>query len=335
MNTVVKNTTIAMVLEQAGGNFIKKTIELPEIGTKQVKIEIYASAVNPLDTKIWSGNAGHAKQPLPAVLGTDLAGIIVETGSHVTKFKVGDEVFGLTGGVGGNQGSLAQFAVVDEVLLAKKPKNLSMQATAALPLIFITAWEGLVDRAKVDAHKTVFVQAGAGGVGSMAIQIARAFGATVYATASVADHDLIRSYGAIPITFEEMESGEYLNKYTCGEGFDIVFDTLGGTFLDAAFKAVKIYTGHVVTALGWGSHSLAPLSFRGATYSGIFTLLPLITDIGRAYHGEILSEATALAESGKLVVRLHPSAYTLNHVDEAHALVRAGKAKGKVVIKIK
>lgn len=335
MYTIERNTSDALVLEEAGKAFIKKTINLPQIGANQVKIEIYASGVNPLDTKIWSGNAEHAKQPLPSVLGTDMAGKVVAVGSLVTRLKVGDEVFGLTGGVGGNQGSLAQFMVIDEVLLAKKPNNLSMAQSAALPLIFITAWEGLVDRAKVDQHKTVFVQAGAGGVGHMAIQIAKAFGATVFTSAAIADHDLIRSYGATPVTFEEMHSGAYLDSYTNGAGFDIVFDTLGGTFLDAAFKAVKTYTGHVVTSLGWGSHSLAPLSFKGATYSGVFTLLPLITGKGRAHHGEILAKAAALAESGKLTVRLHPKQYTFENVDEAHAVVRQGQAKGKVVINIK
>ncbi|WP_293308370.1 zinc-binding dehydrogenase, partial [Pedobacter sp. UBA5917] len=208
-------------------------------------------------------------------------------------------------------------------------------AAAALPLVFITAWEGLVDRAKVDAHKTVFVQAGAGGVGHMAIQIAKAFGATVYATARAEDYDLIRRYGATPIGFEEMHSGAYLDTYTNGAGFDIAFDTLGGTFLDAAFKAVKTYTGHVVTSLGWGSHSLAPLSFKGATYSGVFTLLPLLTGKGKIHHGEILTEAAALAESGKLQVRLDPSHYTFGEVNEAHSVVREGRAKGKVVIHIK
>uniref|UniRef100_UPI0025E7A533 alcohol dehydrogenase catalytic domain-containing protein n=1 Tax=Pedobacter sp. UBA5917 TaxID=1947061 RepID=UPI0025E7A533 len=126
MNTIENNTTEALVLEQAGGKFIKKTISLPEIGADQVKVEIHASGINPLDTKIWSGNAEHAKQPLPAVLGMDLAGKITAIGADVTRFKVGDEVFGMTGGIGGNQGSLADFAVVDEALLAKKPANLNM-----------------------------------------------------------------------------------------------------------------------------------------------------------------------------------------------------------------
>ncbi|MBK1897800.1 zinc-dependent alcohol dehydrogenase family protein [Chryseobacterium paridis] len=335
MTTEKIQTTTAMVLEQIGGNFIKKTIDLPTIESNQVKIEIYASGINPLDTKIWLGQAEHAKQLLPAVLGMDLAGKVVEKGNNVTRFEIGDEVFGLAGGVGGNQGTLARFIVVDEDLLAKKPINMNMVETAALPLIFITAWEGLVDRAKVDQNKTVFIQAGAGGVGHMAIQIAKAFRATVYATAFEKDYDLIRSYGATPISFAEMESGSYIDTYTNGKGFDIVFDTLGGTFLDAAFKAVKIYTGHVVTSLGWGTHALAPLSFRGATYSGVFTLLPLITGKGKAHHGDILSEATRLVESGKLNVRLHPGDYNFDNIDEAHSIVRQGKAKGKVVVHIK
>jgi len=133
-------------------------------------------------------------------------------GPGVTAFEKGDEVYGMAGGVGGLQGTLAEFAAVDIDLLARKPANLSMRQAAALPLSVITAWEGLVD---------------------------------------------------------------------------IVYDTVGGATLDASFASVKRYTGHVLSSLGGGAHSLAPLSFRGATYSGVFTLLPLITGENRAHHGEI------------------------------------------------
>ena len=210
-------------------------------------VKIKASGVNPLDLKIREGNAGHAKTKLPAVLGIDMAGVIEAVGEGVTSFKPGDEVFGMTGGIGGIQGSLAEYAAVDTELLALKPAKISFKEAAALPLTFITAWEGLVDRAKVSAGQTVLVHGGAGGVGNMAVQLANSFGAKVYATGSASQAEIIKSYDAIPIDYATETVNDYVNNHTAGEGFDIVFDTIGGATLDASFEAVKIYTGHVLS----------------------------------------------------------------------------------------
>jgi NADPH:quinone reductase-like Zn-dependent oxidoreductase len=154
-----------------------------------------------------------------------------------------------------------------------------MREAAALPLVTITAWEGLVDRAKVHAGQSVLVHAGAGG------------------------------------------------------GFDIVYDTVGGATLDASFLAAKRYTGHVVSALGWGSHSLAPLSFRGATYSGVFTLYPLIGGEGRPHHGEILAQASALVDAGKLRPLMYKQGLNIQDIGIAHDLVASGTL-GKVVVEL-
>ncbi|MFB8759324.1 zinc-binding dehydrogenase [Streptomyces nigra] len=117
-------------------------------------------------------------------------------------------------------------------------------------------------------------------------------------------------------------------------GFDIVFDTVGGPVLDASFEAVRTHTGHVVSALGWGTHALAPLSFRGATYSGVLTLLPMLTGQGRAHHGEILREVAALVDDGKLRPLLDATRYTLADAANAHQAVQSGTAEGKVVVHI-
>src|SRR6201999_4371977 len=143
----------------------------------EVLIRVAASGVNPLDAKIRAAKADHAKQPLPAILGLDMAGTVVKTGHGVTAFKPGDEVFGMVGGVGGLQGTLAEFIAADAALLAHKPKGLTMRQAAVLPLVTITAWEGLVDRVGVHSAQTVLVHAGAGGVGYAAVQIAMAYGA--------------------------------------------------------------------------------------------------------------------------------------------------------------
>ncbi|HEY6773532.1 MAG TPA: alcohol dehydrogenase catalytic domain-containing protein, partial [Oxalicibacterium sp.] len=142
-----KSTMQALVIEQVDGPFVLREFPIPQIESGQVLVKIAASGVNPLDTKIRAGKAEHARHPLPAVLGIDMAGTVVAVGPGVTRFQPGDEVFGMTGGVGGVQGSLADFAAVDADLLAHKPASMTMREAAALPLIFITAWEGLVDRA--------------------------------------------------------------------------------------------------------------------------------------------------------------------------------------------
>lgn len=324
----------ALVLENFGTPYQLKEIDKPIAGKGQVLMKVDASGVNPLDIKIKHGQAAHAKVTLPAILGIDIAGTVEAVGEGVTAFKPGDEVYGMTGGVGGNQGSLAEYAAVDAGLLAVKPKNLDMREAAALPLIFITAWEGLVDRANVSAGKTVLVHGGAGGVGHIAIQIAKAKGATVYSTVDPTKNKLVESYGATPIDYTSLTAEEYVQKYTNGEGFDIVFDTLGGTTLDESFKSVKQYTGHVISILGWGSHSLAPLSFKGATYSGVFTLYPLISGKERKHHGEIMREATILAETGKLVPFLNPHHYTPATIEDAYNDIEHSKVKGKTVIDI-
>src|SRR5262249_20371513 len=162
----------------------------------------------------------------------------------------GDEVYGMVGGVGGLQGTLAEYIATDADLLARKPKNLSMRQAAALPLVAITAWEGLVDRAKVGADQTVLVQAGAGGVGHVAVQLARDYEVKVFATVSPDKTHIAESFAAIPIDYRSFSVEEYVEKMTAGTGFDIVFDTVGGATLDSSFIAVKRYVSHVVSCLG-------------------------------------------------------------------------------------
>ncbi|WP_159474758.1 zinc-dependent alcohol dehydrogenase family protein [Dyadobacter sp. 3J3] len=324
----------ALVLEQFEAPYVLKEIAIPTVGDDQVLVQIKASGINPLDLKIKSGNAGHAKAILPAILGIDMAGIIVKVGQNVEDFKVGDEVYGMTGGIGGVQGSLAQYASVDPDLLALKPKNLTMREAASLPLAFISAWEGLVDRARVSEKHSVLIHGGAGGVGNIAVQLAKSFGAKVFATVSESQKTFLNNLGATAIDYEKESVSDYVDLHTNGDGFDIIFDTIGGTTLDASFQAVKIYSGHVVSILGWGVHSLAPLSFRGSSYSGIFTLLPLLSGKGRKRHGEMLKEATRLAENGLLKPILDSQIYILETIEEAYKAIESRIARKKVVIEI-
>jgi NADPH:quinone reductase len=321
------------IVETPGGEFRAAESLPPKLEINHVLVRIAASGVNPIDTKIRAGKAAHAKQPLPAVLGLDMAGTVEAVGSGVTAFRSGDEVYGMVGGVGGLQGTLAEFIAADADLLPHKPTNLSMREAAALPLSTITVWEGLVDRAQVGADHKVLIHAGAGGVGHIAVQVARAFGAEVFATVSAEKNNVVESVGATAIDYRSGSIEEYVATYTSGKGFDIIFDTVGGATLDASFGGVKRYTGHVVSILGWGTHSLAPLSLRGATYSGVFTLLPLITGENRGHHGKILAHAASLVEAGKLRPLLSDPRFSLADIGAAYDFVEAGSL-GKVVVEL-
>jgi NADPH:quinone reductase-like Zn-dependent oxidoreductase len=307
-------------------------VATPQAGPGEVLVRVIASGVNPLDVKILTGAADHARQPLPAILGMDMAGVVVAAGKDAATFREGDEVYGLAGGVGGHAGSLAEYMVADARLLSRKPPNLSMREAAALPLAFITAWEGLVDRAEVRAGQHVLVQGGAGGVGQMVLQIAHARGATITATGSPSARETIERLSA-RFAHKGESPSEIVARSTGGKGFDIVFDTAGGASLDAAFTMV-IRFGHVVSALGWGRHALAPLSFRAASYSGIFTLLPLLTGVGREHHGAILAEATRLAEAGKILPALDHRRFSLATVGDAYHAIETGAARGKLVVDV-
>lgn len=322
----------ALILEEFKSDFQIKEIDKPIPGIGEVLVRIKASGVNVLDTKIKAGNAAHAQVILPAILGIDMAGIVESVGNEVTAFSPGDEVYGMTGGIGGVQGSLAEYAAVDARLLAIKPSALSFKEAASIPLAFITAWEALVDKGKIGAGMAVLIHGGTGSVGHIAIQLAKSFGSKVFATGSAENLTEIEGYDVTAIDYNAVAVSEYVNLYTEGKGFDVILDTVGGTVLDNSFQAVKKYTGHVVSILGWGSHSLAPLSFRGGTYSGVFTLAPLLSGEGRAHHAEILEKATLLANSGQLKPAVNPKDFSFENIEEAYSGLENHTLKNRAIV---
>jgi NADPH2:quinone reductase len=326
-------TMHALLLRRHDGPLELVEMARPALSPGEVLVRIAASGLNPLDLKIREGAAAHARHPLPLVLGIDMAGVVEAVAPDVSAFRPGDEVYGMTGGVGGIQGALAQYAAVDARLLAHKPRNLSMRQAAALPLAFITSYSGIVDGARLRAGQTVLVQGGAGGVGHVSVQLARALGARVYATASTRDQEIVARLGATAIDYTAQSVQQYVETCTQGAGFDLVVDTVGGATLDASFLAVKHF-GHVTSALGWGTHALAPLSFRAATYSGVFTLYPLLSGEYRAHHGEMMREATRLAENGKLAPIVDPRRFDLASAEAAYEALADGSARGKIVVDV-
>lgn len=334
MNYKINKKMKAFVLEEFGKPLAFREIDQPVPKDDEVLVKIKASGLNPLDIKIKNGQASHAQVIPPMVPGVDMAGIIEKIGKNVQHFKPGDEVFGLVGGVGQHQGTLAEFIAVDPALLSLKPKNISFKEAATIPLVFITAWEALVDKINLKQDQTILIHGGNGGVGHIAIQIAVAKGAKVYTTVQADKIELMKNYGAEGIDRNALSVEEYVHQYTDGAGFDAILDTVGGSVLDYSFQAVKRYTGHVASILGWGTHSLAPLSFRNASYSGVFTLYPLLSGEGKKHHGEILKEASRLIEEGKIKIMLDENSYLLEQVNEAYDLLENNLAMGKIALEI-
>ena len=250
----------AMVLNEYGDNAEFQLTELPQPSVKagHVIVRVAATSVNTVDTMIRQMGKDLPLSPdLPAVLGMDFAGTIEAVGEGVTDFVPGDEVYGCAGGLADLQGTLAEYMLADAKLIAHKPKTLSMREAAALPLVGITAYEGL-QRAGAQAGQKVLVHGGAGGVGHVAVQLAKHFGAEVYATASGGKQmDVIEKYSATPINYKAEEVADYVAKHTDGAGFDVIFDSVGGANMTNSFEAAAL-NGHITSTVSLLELDLTP-----------------------------------------------------------------------------
>jgi len=310
-------------------------IPKPSLKPGHVLIKVHATSVNQIDCKIRSGAVPDIAPAFPAVLHGDFSGTIEEMATDVTDFKIGDEVYGCAGGLRGLGGALAEYMLADAKLIAKKPKSLSLMEAAALPLVSITAWEALFDKAHLNKQKTVLIHGGVGGVGHIAVQLAKSVGAKVYTTVvNSEDIALAKKLGADEvISVKEEDAEKYVQRLTEGRGFDVVFDTVGGPNLDHSFFATAM-NGVVVTTAARSTHDLTPLHNKGLSLHVVFMLLPMLTHQGREMHGEILTKLAEIVDQGKLKPLIDPKHFTLKTVNEAHAYLESGKAKGKVILTI-
>lgn len=326
----------AMIIQNFGGPevFQPADIPTPEAQPGQVLVRIAASSVNTVDTMIREMGKDLPISPEPpAVLGMDFAGTVTAIGEDVTGFTPGDEVYGCAGGLGDLPGTLAEFIAADARLIAHKPSNLSMREAAALPLVGITAYEGL-QRAGISAGQKVLVHGGSGGVGHVALQLARHFGADVYATGG-GDKQLalIEELGAKGINYKTETVTDYVNQYTDGAGFDLVFDSVGGANMANSFEAAAL-NGQVASTVAMVEMDLSLAHFKGLSLHVVFMLIPMIHDHGRQTHGEILAKLARIAEAGDLTPVLDEQKFALTEAGQAHARLSSGKAMGKVVIDI-
>ncbi|KAB8130751.1 NADP-dependent oxidoreductase [Gracilibacillus oryzae] len=310
--------TKAVIINQYGNKEVLEegTVTLPELGEHQVLVREKATSINPID---WKLREGYLKQmfdwEFPIILGWDVAGIIEKTGSAVTDWKVGDEVFSRPDTT--KLGTYAEYTIVDDHLLAKKPANISFAEAAAVPLAGLTAYQALFDHGKLEKGQKVLIHAGAGGVGSFAIQLAKEAGAYVYTTASPKNHDLLQTLGADEvIDYHTTDIKDVLKD------IDLVFDTIGGETQNDSFEVLK-ENGRLISIVGEPDQDKA--KEKNAEAKGIW-LQP---------DGNQLSKLADLLEKGKMK-SIVGSTFPLSRkgVYDAHALSETHHAAGKIVISI-
>jgi NADPH2:quinone reductase len=310
-------------------------IETPVITSEtQVKVRIEGAGVNPIDTKLRARGL-FLSTGEPAVLGCDGAGVVVETGSQVTQFRAGDEVWYCDGGLGGLHGNYAEYAVVEESVCCRKPVSIDFVHAAAAPLVLITAWEALFGRARINEEKTLLVHAGAGGVGHVAIQLAKQAGVRVLTTVSTEEKQaFVASLGADEsILYRDHGFVDQVLALTDGAGADVVLDTVGGDVFKASIDATAPY-GDLVTLLDPGP-SVEWKEARNRNLRIGFTLMltPMLRDLpqARANQVAILSDCAEMIDSGSL--RIHVSdPLPLAQAVEAHKLIEQGRMQGKLVL---
>ena len=324
----------AMLINTYGedAKFESAEVDKPEVKAGHVLVKIAASSVNTVDTMIRKMGKGLPLSPdTPAILGMDFAGTIKAVGDGVDSYTVGDEVYGCAGGLADLPGTLAEYIVADSHLLSHKPKNLSMREAAALPLVGITAYEGL-KRARIQEGQKVLVHGGSGGVGHVALQLAKHFGAHVYSTGGGEKQlALIEKLGATPINYKTESVVQYVDKHTSGAGFDLVYDSVGGANLANSFEAAAL-NGQVATTVSMCETDLNTMHFKGLSLHVVFMLIPMLHNHRRHEHAEILRDLAQIVEAGGLTPILDDVEFSLEQAGQAHARLESGQAMGKVVV---
>lgn len=330
----------AVVMTATGDPEVLQLQDIPQPNIEkdtEILVRLKAAGVNPIDTKLRKRGTFYPDQT-PAVLGCDGAGIVEAIGSAVSKFNIGDEVYFCNGGLGGPTGNYAEYAVIDERFAAKKPASLSFAEAAAAPLVLLTAWEALYDRARLQAGQKVLIHAGAGGVGHVAIQLAKLQGAEVCTTVGGEEKaEFVRQLGAdLAILYKETDFVQATLDWTDGEGADIVFDTVGGETFYKSCPAVRVY-GDIVTILEPAPEdgNLKVARLRNLRISLELMLTPMFQGLVKYQEDQakILQQCATMIDEGRLKIHLGKT-FPLQEAVAAHRLQETGSMTGKIVLLI-
>ncbi|NER22022.1 MAG: zinc-dependent alcohol dehydrogenase family protein [Symploca sp. SIO1C2] len=331
----------AVLMTEVGTPQVLQLQEVPQptIQTdSEILVRLKAAGVNPIDTKLRRRGLLYPDQ-MPAILGCDGAGVVEAVGAGVQEFRVGDQVYFCAGGLGkSGTGNYAQWAVVEERFVAHKPTSVSFAEAAAAPLVLITAWEALYDRGGLTEGQKVLIQAGAGGVGHVAIQLAKIKGAQICTTVSSQEKArLVRSLGAeYPVLYQKTDFVQAVLDWSGGEGVDLAFDTVGGEVFYDTCKAVRVY-GDIVTILEPDSAqgNLKIARQRNLRISLELMLTPMLQGLVTAqqHQGSILKQCASWIDQGKLKIHLSQT-YPLQDAAVAHEAIETGSTTGKIALLI-
>jgi NADPH2:quinone reductase len=314
----------AMVMDRFGGSEVlhMADVPVPKPLENEVLIQVAYAAVNPIDWKIREGLFKDAlPYQFPLIPGWDMSGIVIAVGAEVTLYKPNDRVYAYCRKPIEQMGAYAEFLTLPENIVARMPKNLGFRDAAAIPLCALTAWQALFDLAQLQANETVLIHAGAGGVGSFAIQLARNAGAGVITTASLRNHDLVRSLGAMHVIDYSREDFVAATRAVVAQGVDVALDLLGGEIQEKSMAALKP-GGRLVSALALASaesaarHKVTALQVRAAPNT------------------PQLSELASQFDDGRLKVPTLRE-YDLKDAAAAQSLSQTGHVQGKIVLKVK
>tara|TARA_Y100001960_G_scaffold110331_1_gene118226 strand:+ start:2277 stop:3272 length:996 start_codon:yes stop_codon:yes gene_type:complete len=302
----------------------------------EVLVKIKAASVNPIDIKLRAGD--YALNNFPAILGCDAAGIVDEVGSKVTKVKKGDHVYYFHGGLDGIQGNYAEYKLLNQRFIAKKPESINFIEAAAIPLVAITAWESLFYHAKLTKNKSIYINAGAGGVGHVAIQLAKYTEAVVFTSVSSDKKaEFVKELGADHvINYKKQNISKEILKLTNNQGVDIVLDNIGGDVIEKIIPAVCHY-GKVITLLQPNNKiNWALARFRNINLCFEVMLSPLLFNIKHKQlkQTKILENCSKLIDKGDLRIHIDAS-MPLEYVAKAHEKIQKGNTMGKIVLEIK
>jgi NADPH:quinone reductase len=328
----------AILMAAAGGPDVlaQYDVEKPELPSPHhVRVKLSAAGVNPLDAKLRAKPVYYPNK-LPAILGCDGAGTVEKIGSAVTRFKEGDKVFFYNGGIGDEPGCYAEYTTVHEEYCAACPTNIGMEDVAGLPLVLITAWEALVDRANLQAGQTILIHGGTGGVGHIALQLAKHLGAHVAVTVSDDKKEgLAQGLEADKIVrYKEMDFVMDVEEWSGNKGVDVVLDTIGGEVFLRSMNVARI-GGKIVTLLATPlsaeNAQLARLRNLSICYEQMLTPQVMKLHDERIRQRKILEQGAKLVEAGKLGV-LVSYALPLQDAAEAHRLIEKGSVLGKIIL---
>lgn len=311
-------------------------VPTPSPGNTELLVKLKAAGINPIDTKL-RNRGTFFPDKMPAILGCDGAGVVEAVGSNVTRFQVGDEVFFCHGGLGGHQGNYAEYTTIDEKFAARKPMSVSFAEAAASGLVLITAWEALYERGRLEPGERVLVHGGAGGVGHVAIQLAKLKGASVCTTISSQEKaNFTRHLGADEvINYKQTDFVAAVLNWTNGEGVDVAFDTIGGETFYQTFPAVRVY-GDIVTILEPDGNTVWKAARNRNLRIGLELMLtPMLLSMVEVqqHHAEILEQCGTWMEEGKLKIHVSHQ-LPLKDAAIAHQLLETGAMTGKIILLI-